>query len=323
MNTLLRSAAIGAAVLSLSAPISLADEFVRMVSGPSGGSWYPLGAKIMQVLDEEIDGISTSNTSGGGISNVLAVNGGDAEIGWSYAHTTANGFNGKGKFSKPQPDVRHFATLYDSMFQVAVRADSDIKTFADMKDKNISPGKAKWTGTAFAESVLKHYGISFEDIKANGGTVHHVDYTESVALMKDGHIDVFMAATNMPQASFIELEQSPGIRFIGLPEEDMEAIIAANPGYIPGVMPKGVYESVDEDLNSLGIVVNMVVHKDMPEDLVYKMCKVFWEHHSDFVEVKSLWKRVKPENALNGVAIPVHPGAQKCYDEMGVKAPES
>jgi len=295
-----------------------ADTFVRMVSGPSGGSWYPLGAKIMQVFDEKIDGISTSNTSGGGISNILAVSGGDAEIGWSYAHTSYNGYVGKGKFKSAQPNVRHFATLYPAMFQVAVRKDSPIQSFSDMKAANISPGKAKWTGTAFAESILMSYGISFDDIKKNGGTVHHVSYTESVALMKDGHIDVFMAATSMPQASFLELEHSPGIRFIGLPKTKLEEIIKANPGYIPGTMPKGVYQSVGQDLSTLGIVTNMVVHKDLPEDLVYNMCKVFWENHAAFLEVKSVWKTVTLENALAGAAIPVHPGAAKCYRELSV-----
>jgi TRAP transporter TAXI family solute receptor len=273
----------------------------------------------MQVFDEKIEGISTSNTSGGGISNILAVHGGDAEIGWSYAHTSYNGYAGKGKFKKPQPDVRHFATLYPAMFQVAVRKDSTIRDFDDMKAANISPGKAKWTGTAFAESVLKAYGTSFSDIKSNGGTVHHVSYTESVALMKDGHIDVFMAATSMPQASFLELEHSPGIRFIGMPKAKLDEIIAANPGYIPGLMPKGVYKSIGEDLHTLGIVTNMVVHKDLPDDLVYNMCKVFWDNHAAFVDVKSVWKRVKLENALDGAAIPVHPGAKRCYDELGVK----
>jgi len=299
--------------------VASADTFVRMVSGPSGGSWYPLGAKIMQVFDEKVDGITTSNTSGGGISNVLSVNGGDAEIGWSYAHTAYNGFSGKGKFKKAQPDVRHFATLYPAMFQVAVRKDSPIKTFMDMKGANISPGKAKWTGTAFAESVLKSFGYGFGDIKSNGGTVHHVSYTESVALMKDKHIDVFMAATSMPQASFLELEHSPGIRFIGLSKEKLDEILKANPGFIPGMMPKGVYKSVEEDLHTLGIVTNMVVHKDLPDELVYKMCKVFWENHASFVEVKSVWKRVKLQDALAGAAIPVHPGAAKCYAELGVK----
>jgi hypothetical protein len=304
------------AIVAASGTVRADDTFVRMVSGPSGGSWYPLGAKIMQVFDEKIDGISTSNTSGGGISNILAVNGGDAEIGWSYAHTAYNGYVGK---SKAQPNVRHFATLYPAMFQVAVRKDSPIQSFADMKAANISPGKAKWTGTAFAESIIKAYGFGFDDIKNNGGTVHHVSYTESVALMKDGHIDVFMAATSMPQASFLELEHSPGIRFIGLPKQKLDEILKANPGYIPGMMPKGVYESIGEDLNTLGIVTNMVVHKDLPDDLVYNMCKVFWENHAAFVEVKGVWKSVTLENALNGAAIPVHPGAKKCYDELGVK----
>ncbi len=317
MNNLAKLLVPAALAVMAVAPAQ-ADTFVRMVSGPSGGSWYPLGAKIMQVMEENIDGISTSNTSGGGISNVLAVAGGDAEVGFSYAHTTANGYNGVGKFNSKQEDVRHFATLYGSMFQVAVREDSDIKTFADMKDKNISPGKAKWTGTAFAESILGHYGITFDSIRANGGTVHHVGYTESVALMKDGHIDVFMAATNMPQASFLELEQSPGIRFIGLPKDDQAAIIAANPGYLEGTMPAGVYQSVTEDTHSMGIVVNMVVSKDLPDDLVYNMCKVFWANHGTFAEVKSVWNRVEQAKALDGVAIPVHPGAQKCYDELGI-----
>jgi len=311
--------AVAALTVAAVSGVARADTFVRMVSGPSGGSWYPLGAKIMQVFDEKIDGISTSNTSGGGISNVLAVSGGDAEIGWSYAHTSYNGYVGEGKFTKAQPDVRHFATLYPAMFQVAVRKDSPIQSFADMKGANISPGKAKWTGTAFTESVLKSYGFSFDDIKKNGGTVHHVSYTESVALMKDGHIDVFMAATSMPQASFLELEHSPGIRFVGMPKEKLDEIIKANPGYIPGRMPKGVYESLGEDLHTLGIVTNMMVHKDLPDELVYNMCKVFWANHAAFVEVKGVWKTVKLENALNGAAIPVHPGAKKCYDELGVK----
>jgi TRAP transporter TAXI family solute receptor len=317
---LVHKAAIAAVAVMLVAPAAQAQTFVRMVSGPSGGSWYPLGAKIMQVVGEKIKGISTSNTSGGGISNILAVNGGDAEIGWSYAHTAFNGYKGRGKFKKPNPNVMHFATLYPAMFQVAVRKDSPIKSFADMKKANISPGKAKWTGTAFTETVLKAFGFSFADIKKNGGTVHHVDYTESVALMKDKHIDVYMATTSMPQASFIELEHSPGIRFIGLSKDMQDKILKANPGFIPGVMPKGVYKSVDHDILTLALVTNMVVRKDLPTDLVYNMCKVFWANHDAFAQVKKIWNKVKLQDALKGAAIPVHPGAKKCYDELGVKS---
>lgn len=311
-------ATILAAFLAVFGTTASADTFVRMVSGPSGGSWYPLGAKIMQVLQEEIDGIATSNTSGGGISNVKAVNGGDAEIGWSYAHTSYNGYSGRGKFKKEQPNVRHFATLYPATFQVAVAENSKIMSFADMKNANISPGKTGWTGTAFAESVLKAYGFDFATIKQNGGTVHHVSYTESVALMKDGHIDVFMAATSVPQASLIELNHSPGIRFIDIPDNKLKEILDANPGFIAGSIPKTAYDGLTKDVQSLGIVTNMIVNKDLSDELVYKMCKSLWANHTKFVEVKKTWKSVRLEDALKGAAIPVHPGAQRCYKELGV-----
>lgn len=319
MKTLFR-AAIVAAPLAMVGATAQADTFVRMVSGPAGGSWYPLGAKIMQTMQDQIDGIATSNTSGGGVSNVKSVNGGDAEIGWSYAHTAYNGFTGGGKFEGvKQENIRYFATLYPATFQVAVPEDSTIQSFEDMRGANISPGKAGWTGTAFAESILQAYGFDFADIRANGGTVHHVSYTESVALMKDGHIDVFMAATSVPQASFIELNHSPGLRFIGLPQAKMEEIIAANPGYITGRIPAGAYEGVTEDIPSLGIVTNMVVHKDLSDDLVYEMSKVFWENHATFAEVKKVWNQVSLQKALDGAAIPIHPGAMRYYEEQGVK----
>jgi hypothetical protein len=312
------SAILVASSLIVTASIANADQFIRMVSGPSGGSWYPLGAKVMQTIESNIKGVSTSNTSGGGISNVMSVDGGDAEIGWTYAHTVANGYSGKGKFKKAHKNVRYFATLYPAAFQVAVRADSKIKSFEDMKSANISPGKPKWTGTAFCESIIKDYGYDFSTIKKNGGVVHMVSYKESVALMKDGQADVFMAATSVPQASFIELENSPGIRFIGLPKDRIDRIVKNNPGYIYGKIPASAYKSLDKDIPTLGIVTSMIVHKDLSDDLVYKMTKVFWDNHAEFVKVKGVWKKVLMKDAVNGAAVPIHPGAEKYYKEQGV-----
>ncbi len=92
--------------------------------------------------------------------------------------------------------------------------------------------------------MLRAYDLSFDKIKQHGGTVHHVDYSDSVALMKDGHIDVFIAVTSMPQASFIDLNFKPGIRFIGIDPPKMEGIIEENPGVIATEIPKGTYEGM-------------------------------------------------------------------------------
>jgi TRAP transporter TAXI family solute receptor len=305
--------------LTLAASSAQADDFVRMVSGPSGGSWYPLGAKIMQVMQKDISGIATSNGPGGGVGNIKDVSEGNAEIGWSYGHTAYNGYVGRGKFDRPYKNVTFFATLYPGVVQIAVPKNSSIKSISDFVGKNLSPGKAGWTGTAFAETVLAAYDLSFAKIKAAGGTVHHVDYSDSVALMKDGHIDVFLAVTSMPQASFIDLNFKPGVRFIGIDPAKMKGIIKSNPGVIETRIPKGTYEGLDHDVPTLATATVMVVNKDVPADLVYKMCKVFWNEHATFAQVKKVWNEVNKEDALAAAAIPVHPGAQRCYDEMGVK----
>jgi TRAP transporter TAXI family solute receptor len=318
MNRTLKIGAL-AVGLALAPPMASADTFVRMVSGPAGGSWYPLGAKIMQVMQADIKGIATSNGPGGGVGNIKEVSQGNAEIGWSYGHTAYNGYVGRGKFDKPYKDVRFFATLYPGVVQIAVPKSSSIKSIADFSGKNISPGKAGWTGTAFAETVLSAYGLSFDKIKQAGGTVHHVDYTDSVALMKDGHIDVFVAVTSMPQASFIDLNFKPGIRLVGIDPDKMKGIIKDNPGTFATKIPKGTYEGMDGDVSTLATATVMVVNAKLPDDLVYNMCKVFWKEHATFVEVKKTWKDVKLADALAAAAIPVHPGAERCYKELGVK----
>ena len=91
-----------------------------------------------------------------------------------------------------------------------------------------------------------------------------------------------------------------------------------NPGYIYGKIPASAYKSLDKDIPTLGIVTSMIVHKDLSDDLVYKMTKAFWDNHAEFVKVKSVWKKVILKDAVNGAAVPIHPGAAKYYKEQGV-----
>lgn len=305
-------------LVSLSSMVS-AQTFVRMVSGPAGGSWYPLGAKISEVLGKEVPDIATSNGPGGGVGNVKDVNKGEAELGWTYGHTAYEGFTAQGSFDKETGNVRHFATLYPAGLQTAVPADSDIKTYADLKARNISPGKAQWSGYAAFQMITDLYGYNVDDVKSNGGTVHHVSYSDSVALMKDGHIDAFAGLTSIPQASFLDLEFSPGIRFLPISDAVMTEILSSNPGFIKTDLTNDHYKSITEPVSTLGAVTILVINKDVPDDIAYNMAKALWDNHAEFVKVKDIWNTVKLENALLGAALPLHPGVKRFYDENGVK----
>jgi hypothetical protein len=292
--------------------------FVRIVSGPAGGTWYPLGAKMSQVFARDLPEVLTSSGPGGGIENVRDVNQRNAEIGFSVSDAVYSGYRGLDKFRHPQSNVRHFATAYTNVLQIAVPRNSPIRSIDDLKDKNISPGKAGWSGTAFALTVLKAYGITFDSIKRNGGTVHHVDYSDSVALMKDGHIDAFIALASVPQSSLMELDFEPGIRLLGIDEAHLRQVLAEIPGSAPFVIPKATYGSLERDVRTVGIPVVMIVHKDVPDDLVYRLARSFWARSEDLAEVSPVWKTVTLQSALLAATAPVHPGAQRYYDETGV-----
>ena len=293
--------------------------FVRIVSGPAGGTWYPIAAKLSQVFAVDFPDLLTSAGPGGGIENVRDVNQRNAEIGFSMSDTVSKGFRGLNEFKHPQSNVRHMATAFPIVFQAAVPRDSPIRSIADLKDKNISPGKGGSITLGASLAVLNAYGITLDSIKHNGGTVHHVDYSDSVALMKDGHIDAFLVLTSVPQSSLMELDFDPGIRLLNVDEDKLQRILGELAGSVPFTVPKGTYSGMEKDVHSFGIQFVVLVNKDVPDDLAYRLTKSFWDHHDDLVEITPMWKSVKLQNALLSVTAPVHPGAQRYYDEMGVK----
>ena len=298
-----------------------AETFVRMLAGPAGDSWYPIGAKIMEVLQEKVPGIRTSNGPGGGVGNVRNVNKGNADLGWTFGFTAYDGWVGRDAFVKngKQQNVRFFATLFPGILQTAVPAKSPIKSYADLKDKNISPGKKVFSGNVTVRRLLPLYGFDYDTVKKNGGTIHRVGYKDSVALMKDGHIDAFVGLTSVPNSSFIALDFSPGIRFLPVEGAVADKFVKQNPGFWKTSIPAGSYKSLKADVPTLATATVLVISKSLPDELVYKITKAFWEQHDEILKAHVAWKNVRLKDALAAATVPVHPGAMKYYAEKGVK----
>ncbi len=299
--------------------IAAQKEFLRMFSGPEGGSWYPLGSAMMTIVDKNLK-IPSSNGPGGGVGNCKAVNAGRADLGWTYTHTAYNAYNGRGKFKKKNQNLRHLMSLYPGVFQMAVAKNSKIQTVADLKNKRIVPGKVGFSGTVIAELILKAYGLTFASIKKDGGSVSFVGYSDSAALMKDGHSDVYMAVTSCPQSTIIDLNFRPGIRFLPIDDAHMKKILGMEPGLMATTIPKGAYKGLEKDVPAVGTVTCIVINKDVPDEVAYNIVKTLYANWPALAKVKKqAIEKSKPENAMMGAGIPVHPGALKYYKEKGIK----
>jgi TRAP transporter TAXI family solute receptor len=196
---------------------------------------------------------------------------------------------------------------------MVVREDSGIKSVADLKGKSIAPGPKGHTGELLAQQVLEIYGLSYKDM----AKIHHVQYSDSVSLMKDGHAHAFILGTTIPASSILDLAADRKIRLLSLPDDKIKALQKLNAGYLKRVIPKGTYPGVDYDVPGVGYFTHLVISAKLPADLVYKITKTLANNLPRFADVVKDMKGVVPKDLALDIGVPFHPGALKYFKEIG------
>jgi uncharacterized protein len=292
----------------------LAQKFdLKLMTGPMGGSWYPLGGAISDAVQRQIPGVTISVSPGGGIGNVEALEMGKCDIGFSNSSSAVDGLYGRAPFKKKMDNMRQLANLYAQYFQMVVVENSGIKSVTDLKGKVICPGPKGHTGELLSQQTLQVYGLSYKDM----AKIHHVQYSDSVALMKDGHAHAYMLGTTIPGSSIIDLAADRKIRLLSLPEDKIQALQKMNAGYVKRIIPKGTYPGVDYDVATVGYFTHLIISAKLPDDLAYKITKILVTDLSRFADVVKDMKGVTTKDLAMDIGIPFHPGALKYYKEVG------
>ena len=286
---------------------------LRIMTGPQGGSWYPLGGAIAEILKKEIPGTTGSVLPGAGIINIQGTETGQTEIGFGNAVSTADAIAGREPFKSPAKNVRQLATLYMQYFQIVVLEDAKIVSVADLKGKSIAVQPRGNTGEQMTRELLQVYGLSYKDM----AKVSHVSYNDAVALMKDGHAQAFTLITTVPAASILDLASSRKIRMLTLPDDKFKELQKINSGYARREIPKGIYPGVDYDVRQFGTYTHLMIRADLPEDLVYGITKALAKNADDLGAVVKDVKGLTVKEMAFDVGVPYHPGAMKFYKEAG------
>jgi TRAP transporter TAXI family solute receptor len=294
--------------------LGFAQKFdLKMMTGPMGGSWYPLGGAIGDSLQKDIPGVTLAVSPGGGVGNVEAIELGKCEIGFSNSSSGVDGVYGREPFKQKMQNMRQLANLYPQYFQIVVLEDAGIKTVTDLKGKSISPGPKGHTGEFAARQVLEIYGLSYKDMSK----VHHVQYSDTVSLMKDGHCDAWLLCTTIPASSIMDIASTRKIRLLSLPEDKIKAMQKLNAGYIRRDIPKGTYQGVNYDVYGFGFFTHLIISAKLPDDLVYKITKSLVKNLPRYGDVVKDMKGVTPKDLALDIGIPFHPGALKYFKEIG------
>jgi TRAP transporter TAXI family solute receptor len=284
---------------------------LKMMTGPQGGSWYPLGGAIQGIIEKSIPGTSMQVLPGAGISNVLGVQTGKAELGFGNGVSSYDGVRGNEPFKQKTDNVCQLATLYFQYFHMVALADAGMRNVGDAKGKALTTQQKGNTGEQMTRDVLKVYGLDYNKLsKVNFGS-----YTDSVGQLKDGHAQMFTLITTVPASAIMDLASARDVRVLEVPDDKLRALQEINRGYDKRIIKAGSYPKQDRDIQTIGTWTHLVVSCKLPEQLVYNITKALASNVENLGNVVAAVKGLSVKDMATDVGVPYHPGARKYYQE--------
>jgi TRAP transporter TAXI family solute receptor len=321
----MRRSAVGGCALTLAGVLLLGPAatapapktFITIASARPGGSWYITGAGWAEFLNRYVPDIEARvEQSGGGVQNNKLVSDGQAEFAPSVARLTVQALAGEGPFKEKLPNIRVLVSNWTvGVLQFAALEKSGIKTVCDLKGRRVTLGPAGGGGITGALAAFQACGF-----RQSEATVSFMSYEQGKETLLDGHLDAFLAYAAVPVPALKSLEATPGTRWrlLSLPEDRVQAVVTANPGYVRYVVPARAYGR-EADTVTIGAPNVFIVNKDLPEDFVYRVTQAMMEHLDEFKKIHPSHADMTREAAAQPVAdLPFHPGAVRYYKEAGL-----
>ena len=309
--------ATAAAALLIAAGTAHAQgpQNLRLMTGPQGGSWVPLGGALKGMWEKAIPGATVQTLPGAGISNIKGVNEGKAEIGFGNSISTVDAVNGQAPFTEKQAKVCNIATLYPQYFHVVALQNANINSGKDLKGKTLIVQPRGNTAEQVTQHYLKANGLSYDDMRK----VNYIAaYTDAVSMMQDGNADVFTLGTTAPASAVMDLASARDVKLVGVDDATIAAMKKINPGYTAVTIKGGTYPKQDKDTKVIGYATHLIVACSLPEDTVYQMVKTIAANAKDLTAVTSAISGLTPKVMSEDIGVPMHPGATKFYKEQGV-----
>ena len=286
---------------------------LRFITGGESGTYYAFGSVLAQHATNNTDVKVTALVGNGSQANVVAIEDGDAELGFCQSDVMAYAYNGTNLFEQDGP-VDCFSTmaaLYQETVQI-VTCDPDIKTVADLKGKTVSVGSAG-SGVYFnAVDVLGAYDLTVDDI-----TPMYQSFGDSADSLKNGQIDAAFIVAGAPTTAITDLSTSKTAYLVTLDDEHVDKLLESSEYYQKATIPAGTYSGMDTDTVTVAVSAVIIVADSVSEDAVYTLVADIFDNAADLVDTHAKYAELSVENGASITSVPYHPGAAKYFKEKG------
>jgi TRAP transporter TAXI family solute receptor len=286
------------------------QETLRIATGTAGGGFYPLGERLVQVFARWLPTVAVeTQPSAGAVSNLTAVERGDADIGLAFADVAYIAFVGALKtHDQPFKHLRAIAVLQLTPVHLVVSSRSGIRTVADLRGKRVGLGPSGSGTVLTATLVLKAFGIDVSDIRSRT-----LGFNEGAAALRAGELDAMFDNANYP-VDWVKSETSAGAHLIPLSGPAIEQLRRAYPFLRPASIPRGTYTGQPSAIHTIGVDTVLVCRRDMPEAVAYDVTRAIFEALPGLTESMRSPGLLDLEQAA-ATPIPLHDGAARYFRE--------
>lgn len=301
----------------------------RIGTGGIAGTYYPIGGLIAAVISQPpgarsceeggscgVPGlVAIVQSSNGSVANVEGIGTGQIESGFVQSDVAYGAYTGTGAFAErePVPGLRALASLYMESMQLVARADSGIESVADLRGRRVSLD-SRGSGTQIdAVLALEAFGLDEDDLDAV-----YLKPEQSIRLLAAGDLDAFFIVAGYPTPSVREAAADQGARLIPIDGPAVDALIERYPFFSRDRIPAGLYAGVPPT-PTLGVLAQWLVHERLDEALAHDVTAALWHptHRPVLDTGHAKGREITLDTALDGLGIPLHPGAERFYRGIG------
>lgn len=304
------------------APSVGAKAFITIGSGSTTGLYYPTAVGMAKIVNESaIDVRANARSTGASVFNCRAVGAGQLQMGISQNNIAYYAYHGEGVEAfddKPVQNLRGVAVMYPETIQILARKDADIDSLADLKGKRVYVGDTGSGTEQDAKHLLNAYGVSLDDLKApvrgSAGS--------AVGLLRDDKIDAMFYTVGLGASAITEAAQTAPIKLISISPKKIDELHQKYSFYTQITIPGGTYPGVEQDTTSVTLKAMLLTSTAVDKATVYKFMEIVFDKHQkafyNDIQNPNLKKYFTVNTALDGMSVPLHPGAVKFFREHGV-----
>ncbi|KAB0465787.1 MULTISPECIES: TAXI family TRAP transporter solute-binding subunit [Vibrio] len=328
-NKLVKTLAIAMASIGLIGNASAQEERSYILATAStGGTYYPVGVALatlskVKLAPKQHFSLAAISSAGSG-ENVKLLNENEAQFAILQGLYGAWAWQGLGPYEKSgsQKQLRSVSMLWQNVEHFIVRSDlTETGTMTDLKNlngKKFSIGKKNSGTENSGRQIMRGLSIDPEQFK-----LAFMGYGGSASALQNGTIDGMNTPAGVPVGAVTQAFAALGedIQILSFTDAQIKQANGDYNIWTKYEIPANTYPGVDQPITTIAQPNFLAVREDISEEDVYQLTKAIYENLPFLQGIHKATKAMALEKGIAGLPVPLHPGAARYYQEVGIEIP--